>query len=1213
MTEIKFPSNFNFMQEHNPIFLELAINAERVFKSDPNTTLIKMRQLGEALAQDLATKNNIPFDREMNQVQLIGRLKYEMRIDNNIVTEFHSLREEGNKAVHNFKTSHAEASRALKLGRSLCIWYHKTYGKKGSVFKAAKFEEIPDPSQQLQKLSLKVQQLSSELKNVASQSGDIEKITKLKEQEAALIEQEKIEYQQLAEMMDQEARSLAEQNKQQEEELARIRKEFAEQTEQLQTELAKNIEQGNKLPTRVKLADFIPSEDDARLLIDEQLRQAGWLVDSEIITQANGEIPEVGKNKAIAEWTMVNGRADYVLFVGLTPVATIEAKSQNTNVASKIQQAERYAKGINFTEPMKPAWELTDSGLSWRNDTDYDIPFVFSCNGRPFIKQLPEYSGIWFRDARKNNNASKALENFYSPEGLLDLLKRDVLLAQDNLNQEPFAYLGLRSYQVDAIKAVEENLEAGADRCLLAMATGTGKTRTIIGLIYRFLKAERFKRILFLVDRTALGEQAFDSMQEMTLEQNQTLSKIYNVAELGDMAVEAETRVQVATVQAMVKRIFDSETPPTVDQYDCIIVDEAHRGYTLDQEMTEGELAIRDNTQYLSTYRRALDYFDAVKIGLTATPAKHTSEIFGKPVFNFSYREAVAADWLIDYEPPIRYETLLTKNGIKIDKGEQVSRIDTLTGVVDTAELEDEVSFEVNNFNRTVIAESFNRVICEQLAQEIDPNGDEKTLIFCATDLHADMVKRLLDEAFSDMYGDGYNEDAVKKITGASDKVGQLIRRYKNEKFPSVAITVDLLTTGIDVPSICHLVFLRRVKSRILFEQMIGRATRRCDDIGKTVFKVYDPVDIFASLQDVNTMKPLAKKPNITIDQLIAELVASTPSHTPEPMVVEVSEKSISYQLDNQAGSDNEDSNEDNNIDGNISHKDIALVSNDDKFIISANEIEQHHQQVLDELSQKIMRVLRKADKKAERKPELKAKLNELNELWGVAPDKLHQELHEGGVAKAKEFLLKHNNLLGQLTEVKYLAGSSQMPIIYEGEDELLSREQGFGEHQRPDDYLESFDAYIKNNLNKSVALSVIATNPKTLTRETLKEVKIMLDSAGYSEAKLRSAWRNKTNQDIASSLVGHIRRAALGEPLIPFETRVTQAMQSIYASQAWTPLQRKWLERLAKQLQYETIVDKQFVNDRFSSTGGVKQFNKVLQNRLDDVLEQVNEELWQA
>ena len=196
---------------------------------------------------------------------------------------------------------------------------------------------------------------------------------------------------------------------------------------------------------------------------------------------------------------------------------------------------------------------------------------------------------------------------------------------------------------------------------------------------------------------------------------------------------------------------------------------------------------------------------------------------------------------------------------------------------------------------------------------------------------------------------------------------------------------------------------------------------------------------------------------------------------------------------------------------------------------------------------------------------------------------------------------------------MKYLAGSEHMPVIYEGEDELLERTQGYGEHERPGDYLESFDKFINNNLNDSVALTVVATNPKNLTRQDLKEVKIMLDNAGYSEAKLRSAWRNKTNQDIASSLVGHIRRAALGEPLIPFETRVTQAMQSIYASQAWTPLQRKWLDRLAKQLQYETVVDKQFINERFSSKGGVKQFNKILQDRLDDVLEQMNEELWQA
>ena len=179
---------------------------------------------------------------------------------------------------------------------------------------------------------------------------------------------------------------------------------------------------------------------------------------------------------------------------------------------------------------------------------------------------------------------------------------------------------------------MEHALAAGQSQCLLAMATGTGKTRTIIGLMYRFLKAERFRRILFLVDRTALGDQAQDAFNEAPLEGGMPLSKIYNVAELGDMAAEAETRVQVATVQAMVRRIFASDAPPPLDAFDCIIVDEAHRGYTLDQDMTEGEQVLRDPAQYLSSYRRVLDYFDAVKIGLTATPAKHTTDILGKPV-----------------------------------------------------------------------------------------------------------------------------------------------------------------------------------------------------------------------------------------------------------------------------------------------------------------------------------------------------------------------------------------------------------------------------------------------------------------------------------------------------------------------------------------------------------------------------------------------------
>lgn len=769
-------------------------------------------------------------------------------------------------------------------------------------------------------------------------------------------------------------------------------------------------------------------------------------------------------------------------------------------------------------------------------------------------------SGTWFRDTRDASNLAKPLPDFHSPEGLLDRLKRNKTLAEAKLREEGFAYLKLRDYQEKAVQAVEIALQYQHIQCLLAMATGTGKTRTIIGLIYRFLKAERFKRILFLVDRTALGQQALDAFNDAPLEQNQTLSKIYNIAELGDMAAAAETRVQVATVQAMVKRIFQSDTPPSIDAYDCLIVDEAHRGYALDQTMTDGELTMRDAAQYLSSYRRVLDYFDAVKIGLTATPAKHTTDIFGKPIYTYSYREAVADDWLIDHEPPIRYRTLLSQKGIQFTKGSQVNVINTQTGAVELSTLDDDLNFDVDDFNRKVISPAFNKVICKELVKELDPFGEEKSLIFCATDRHADMVKRILDRLFKNMYGNDYNEAAVKKITGQSDKVEQLIRQYKNDRYPNIAITVDLLTTGIDVPRICNLVFFRRVRSRILYEQMLGSATRRCDEIGKTVFKIYDPVDIYATLQDVSAMKPLLKDPNVTIEQLLQELT--------DP----------------------------NSFDAPGSKPDTS-----------------HAHDVLNALSQRVMRILRKAQNKAANKPELKNKLAELESLWGVVPEKLHQHLHQLGPKKAVEFVQNHKSLLKQLDDVKNLLGSEYYPVIAGHKDELQVREQSYGDHAKPADYLESFNDFIRKQLNQSAALSVVVNKPKDLTREQLREIRLLLDQYGYSEAKLQSAWRNQTNQDIAASIIGYIRQAALGEALIPFEQRVSSAMQKIYSHYNWTPVQCKWLERLAKQLIHEVVIDQHFVNRVFANDGGAKTLNNLLNQQLDDVLDTLNQQLWQT
>jgi len=1170
---MKIKSNFEFLKEHDPIFFELTHGAECAFSSDPNTTLIKLRQFGEAQAEDIAARCDIDFDERTTQQDLLFKINREIRLEHSIKELFHTLRREGNKAVHQYKTKHKDAMNGLKVARSLAVWYHQSFGKQGISFKSGAFIPPQDPSIQLRELQQNIDLLKSELVDANQQIESSAKLT-------GLIKKEKEEYASLAEMMDVEARSFEQKASEQQRANDEQRGLFEKRIIQLKSELtlkketdiaaSKNYLQGVHQNIKKATTQFTLNEELTRIIIDQQLIDAGWGADTQELTYQKGGRPEKGKNKAIAEWPTrfsgKNGRADYVLFAGLTPIAVVEAKRENTDVAGKIPQSERYSKGFKPLTNMLPSWQIEGRTIAWPDEEQghYQIPFVYSSNGRPFVKQLAEKSGTWFRDVRKGSNLKKSLQGFHSAQGLLDRLTRSKETAEAVLKQEPFGYLKLRDYQEKAVHAVETAFEKGQSDCLLAMATGTGKTRTIIGLMYRFLKAERFNRILFLVDRTALGDQATDAFKETALEQNQPISKIYNIAELGDQASEAETRIQVATVQAMVKRIFMSDNPPPIDQFDCIIIDEAHRGYTLDQEMTEGELANRDAAQYLSSYRRVLDYFDAKKIGLTATPAKHTTSIFGKPVYTYTYREAVADDWLIDHEPPIRYETQLSKHGIKFEKGETVSAINTQTGEVETSELEDEMNFEVESFNKGVITEGFNKVICNELAKELDPLGDEKTLIFCATDLHADMVKRLLDEAFKELYNGEYNEAAVIKMTGKSDKIKQLIRRYKNERYPNIAITVDLLTTGIDVPKIAHLVFLRRVKSRILYEQMLGRATRRCDEIGKTVFKIYDPVDIYKSLQAVSTMKPIVKDPNITLEQLVSEL--SNPEGLEQAL--------------NTPGSVPETS---------------------------------HADDILDQLNQKVMRVLRKAEKKSESNSKIKAKLEELENLWGVEPSKLHQHFHKLGPKQVAGFINQHSGLLNQLTEVKELIGSDRHPIIHDGEDKLISREQTYGEYQKPQDYLDDFNQYIKVAVNETAAINAVVNRPKDLTRSELKEVKLLLDSEGFNEAKLASAWRNQTNQDIAAGIIGHIRQAAIGEALVPFESRVNKAMQIIYALKPWTPIQRKWLARLAKQLVHEVVIDQQFINDLPAFSGGVKQLNKILDNQLDMVLDQLKGHLWAA
>ena len=278
------------------------------------------------------------------------------------------------------------------------------------------------------------------------------------------------------------------------------------------------------------------SEAETRLLIDDQLRKYGWLADTNHLRYSNGTRPQKGQNLAIAEWPTdssvgKSGYADYALFVGLQLGGIIEAKKAMADIPSVIDyQCKDYAKNIK-TEHQK--YVIKRFG-------QYMVPFLFATNGRDYFKQYEEKSGIWCLDVRSQFNSGKALPGWFSPEGIELALEKDIEEAKRQLLSTGYEVLqdpeglNLRDYQVDAIKAAEKAIvQDKKTEVLLAMATGTGKTRTVLGMIYRFLSAKLFKRVLYLVDRTALGEQTADTFKTVKLEELKTLNKLYDIKHSG--------------------------------------------------------------------------------------------------------------------------------------------------------------------------------------------------------------------------------------------------------------------------------------------------------------------------------------------------------------------------------------------------------------------------------------------------------------------------------------------------------------------------------------------------------------------------------------------------------------------------------------------------------------------------------------------------------
>ncbi|ARW74920.1 type I restriction-modification system endonuclease [Lactobacillus johnsonii] len=880
------------------------------------------------------------------------------------------------------------------------------------------------------------------------------------------------------------------------------------------------------------------TEAETRQLIDRQLQQAGWEADSENLNNWKYKTaPQKGHNMAIAEWVLPNGqRADYALFKGLEFYGIVEAKKWDQDIAGQMAQPKEYSREV----PFRSDYLLVDNDMG-----EYKVPFIYTANGRPYLKQYKEKSGIWFWDARNPKESAYALEEFHHPEDLaLKLTSQNPELAdQDLVDDQDFPKFADRDYQVEAIKSIEEAIKDGKKRILLAMATGTGKTRTAIALMYRLLKHKRARRILYLVDRNSLGQQTADAIKDNKIG-NLSIASIYGVKELKDKLPDASTKIQIATVQGMIKRLFyndDKEEKPSVGQYDFIIVDEAHRGYAEDKELSEKEYHFYDQNDYVSQYRRVVDYFDATAIGMTATPALQTTDIFGKPVYSYSYQQAVLDNYLVDHDAPTIIKTKLSQEGIHFKKGAEIDLFDQSSESIKSEKLPDNMNFEVKDFNKRVITESFNRVVCDYLAQNcLNPNDPElgKTLIFAATDSHADMVVRLLKESFKNA-GNPVDDDAIEKITGSIRHPNNEIKLFKNEKNPNIAVTVDLLTTGVDVPEITNLVFLRRVQSRILYEQMLGRATRLCPEIHKSVFNIYDAVGIYDAMNKVTNMKPVVK---------------------------------------------------------NVSHDVHYFIDQKHQFEINDN-FKQYQIDMTAAIDRKIKRMNDSKRKEFER-------LTEINSIdqWARDLPRLNNQ----------EFLKEWKNF----EQLDRLSTGSQKQYISNEPDEYLGIERGYGQgNSNPEDYIESFNKFIKENVNEIPALQIVATRPKDLTYDELKKIKLELEKKGFKENDLQTAWKNANQVQTTADIISFIRQAAVGSELVDHNVRIHNAMQKVYGMADWNMVQKSWLKKIENQLLSSTVLgpnaETAFSSNYFKRQGGYKQMRKIFSDNADQIIYVLNENLY--
>ena len=623
-------------------------------------------------------------------------------------------------------------------------------------------------------------------------------------------------------------------------------------------------------------------EADARVEIDAALETAGWVVqDREEMNLSEAQ------GVAVREFKLKHGHgyADYLLFVDGKAVGVLEAKAPGHTLIGVEPQSTKYATGLpdGLDPPITPLPFLylsTGHVTKFTNllDPEPRSRFIFHVH-RP--ETLAEWLSAPTLDAWVKGNGAYTAADDTRPSSL-----RARLRAMPDL--EPG---GLYPNQIQAITNLEASMRQDKPRALLQMATGSGKTLTSVAEIYRLIKFGGARRVLFLVDRSNLGEQAEKEFQNFeTPDDHRKFTELYNVQRLTSNTLDAASRVVITTIQRLFSMLkgeaayeepeadeaqlddsdsltkepipvaFNSTIPP--EYFDVIFIDECHRSI-------------------YSLWRQVLEYFDAFLIGLTATPAKHTFGFFHKNlVMEYGHEQAVVDGVNVDFEI-YKIRTRITEGGSTIDAedGTMIGLRDRRTRKVRWETPDDVVSYASTDLDRNVVAKDQIRLVVrtfrDKVLQETFHGRKEvpKTLIFAKDDSHAEDIVEIVREEF------GRGNDFCTKITykTSGKRPKELIQDFRTGYYPRVVVTVDLIATGTDIRPIEIVMFMRSVKSRVLFEQMKGRGVRIIDPNelkavtpdaqAKTHFLIVDCVGVTES--ELSDTQPLERQKHVPMRTIL--------------------------------------------------------------------------------------------------------------------------------------------------------------------------------------------------------------------------------------------------------------------------------------------------------------------------------------------------------